>query len=108
MRQAVLDSGHVIPQYTYQSLVQTTFVLDKHFLIEGMSANVADLLGYRPEILFNIPFKDILSIQSTDLWSLTMNEAAAEIETHYGLRVRSRLRQLVNLIAFHNNTKDKR
>jgi len=82
MRQAVLDSGHVIPHYTYQSLVQTTFVLDDQFQIEGLSANVADLLGYRPEMLFNIPFKDILSIQSTDLWSLTMNEATTDTDYH--------------------------
>jgi len=39
---------------------------------------------------------------------ITTNLSASEIETHYGLRVRSRLRQLVNLIAFHNDTKDKR
>lgn len=39
---------------------------------------------------------------------LTTNLSASEIETHYGLRVRSRLRQMVNLIAYDKNTKDKR
>lgn len=39
---------------------------------------------------------------------LTTNLSASEIETHYGIRVRSRLRELVNLIAFDKNTKDKR
>ena len=39
---------------------------------------------------------------------LTTNLSASEIETHYGLRVRSRLRQMVNLISYDKNTIDKR
>jgi energy-coupling factor transporter ATP-binding protein EcfA2 len=39
---------------------------------------------------------------------ITTNLSASEIETHYGVRVRSRLRELCNLIAFDNKTKDKR
>jgi DNA replication protein DnaC len=39
---------------------------------------------------------------------ITTNLSASEIELHYGTRVRSRLRQLCNLIAFDNNAKDKR
>ncbi|WP_284651647.1 ATPase [Flavobacterium terrisoli] len=39
---------------------------------------------------------------------LTTNLSASEIETHYGLRVRSRLRQMVNLITYDKNTIDKR
>lgn len=39
---------------------------------------------------------------------LTTNLSASEIETHYGIRVRSRLRSMVNLIAYNSNTKDKR
>ena len=39
---------------------------------------------------------------------ITTNLSASEIEKHYGIRVRSRLRELCNLIAFDMNTKDKR
>ena len=39
---------------------------------------------------------------------ITTNLSANEVETHYGIRVRSRLRQMVNLIAFETTTKDKR
>jgi len=39
---------------------------------------------------------------------ITTNLSATEIETHYGTRVRSRLREMVNLIAYDKNTKDKR
>lgn len=39
---------------------------------------------------------------------ITTNLSASEIETQYGNRVRSRMRELFNLIAYDNNTKDKR
>ena len=39
---------------------------------------------------------------------ITTNLSASEIEKHYGLRVRSRLRELCNLIAFDHSTQDKR
>ncbi|NHM07638.1 AAA domain-containing protein [Flavobacterium sp. CYK-4] len=39
---------------------------------------------------------------------LTTNLSASEIETAYGNRVRSRLRGMLNLIAFDKNTGDKR
>jgi DNA replication protein DnaC len=39
---------------------------------------------------------------------ITTNLSASEIETHYGIRVRSRLREMMNLIAYDKNTKDKR
>lgn len=39
---------------------------------------------------------------------ITTNLSATEIETHYGNRVRSRLREMVNLIAFEKTVLDKR
>ena len=39
---------------------------------------------------------------------ITTNLSATEIEKHYGNRVRSRLREMVNLIAFEKSTQDKR
>ncbi len=39
---------------------------------------------------------------------ITTNLSASEIETQYGNRVRSRMRQMVNLIAYDKSTPDKR
>lgn len=39
---------------------------------------------------------------------ITTNLSASEIEQHYGIRVRSRLRSMINLIAYDKNTEDKR
>ena len=39
---------------------------------------------------------------------ITTNLSASEIENNYGNRVRSRLREMINLIAFEKNSIDKR
>lgn len=39
---------------------------------------------------------------------ITTNLSASEIELQYGVRVRSRLREMMNLIAYEKNTNDKR
>jgi energy-coupling factor transporter ATP-binding protein EcfA2 len=39
---------------------------------------------------------------------ITTNLSATEIEKHYGNRVRSRLREMVNLVAYDKSTPDKR
>lgn len=47
-------------------------------------------------------------IENNAITHITTNLSASEIEKAYGNRVRSRLRQMFNLIAFDSNTKDKR
>ena len=49
-----------------------------------------------------------LFISKKLLTHITTNLSASEIETHYGNRVRSRLRQMVNLISYDKSTPDKR
>lgn len=49
-----------------------------------------------------------LFISKKLLTHITTNLSATEIETYYGNRVRSRLREMVNLIAYDKSTPDKR
>jgi DNA replication protein DnaC len=49
-----------------------------------------------------------LFISKKLLTHITTNLSATEIEKHYGNRVRSRLREMVNLIAFEKTAQDKR
>ncbi|MBD0725528.1 ATPase [Flavobacterium sp. L1I52] len=49
-----------------------------------------------------------LFISKKLLTHITTNLSASEIETHYGNRVRSRLREIGNLIAFDRSAIDKR
>ena len=45
---------------------------------------------------------------ANNMTHITTNLNAEEIEDRYGNRVRSRLREMVNVIGFDKNTKDKR
>lgn len=47
-------------------------------------------------------------IANGSITHITTNLSASEIEKAYGNRVRSRLRQMFNLIAFDKEAKDKR
>jgi DNA replication protein DnaC len=47
-------------------------------------------------------------VSSNLITHFTTNLSASEIEQYYGNRVRSRLRELCNLIAFNTDSKDKR
>lgn len=47
-------------------------------------------------------------IINNSITHITTNLSASEIEAFYGNRVRSRMREMFNLIAFDKNTKDKR
>lgn len=47
-------------------------------------------------------------VENNTITHITTNLSASEIEKVYGNRVRSRLRQMFNLIAFERDTKDKR
>lgn len=49
-----------------------------------------------------------LFVSKKILSHITTNLSATEIEKHYGNRVRSRLREMVNLIAYDRSTPDKR
>jgi energy-coupling factor transporter ATP-binding protein EcfA2 len=47
-------------------------------------------------------------VENKSVTHITTNLSASEIENNYGNRLRSRMRQMFNLITFDKNTKDKR
>lgn len=82
MQQSILEAGYLNPHYNYQSLVQTTFVLNSDFRIGSLSASVSAVLGYRPEMLFKEPFQNLLSIQSNSLWQQLEKEIKDDPQYH--------------------------
>ena len=103
----IQDGYQIIHKYSIGKLYQTdprTYCFDdlgtennlKYF---GNECNVmAEILLSRYDLFISKKLKT----------HITTNLSATEIETHYGNRVRSRLRELCNLIAFDNVAKDKR
>lgn len=74
--------GYINPHYTYQSLVQTTIILDKNFTVKSFSAQVPTLLEYKPDKLLELGFHEILSKHSIPLWELIKAEASGNKTTH--------------------------
>lgn len=74
-------SGYIIPIYTYQSLVQATFILSKEFQIESYSNNIHEMLGYPPEKLYKYQFEQILATNSKKI--VIHVQASANQEADY-------------------------
>lgn len=103
----IQDGYQIIHKYSigklYQSEPRTYFFDDlgtennlKYF---GNECNVmAEIILSRYDLFISKKLKT----------HITTNLSASEIETHYGNRVRSRLREMVNLIAFEKTAQDKR
>lgn len=73
--------------------------LENNLKYYGNECNViAEILLSRYDLYINKKIKT----------HVTTNLSATEIESVYGNRVRSRMREMLNLIAYSNNTKDKR
>lgn len=64
MIRLINKSGYIIPVYTYQSLVQASFILSKEFQIENYSNNIPEMLGYPSEHLYNYKFEQIIETNS--------------------------------------------
>ncbi|MFV8334116.1 helix-turn-helix domain-containing protein [Flavobacterium sp. GSP14] len=75
MHSKILNSGFVNPQYSYQNLVQNTYILDKDFVIVSFSPNASRALGYVSDHLCKMEFHKILALQSQPLWNDLQEQA---------------------------------
>jgi AraC-like DNA-binding protein len=69
MKESVFHSGFINPHYTYTNLVQTTFIVDDHFIIRSYNSSVPEILGFIPEKLYATPFANLLSKESVAVWN---------------------------------------
>lgn len=99
----------------YDSLTQYTLKAPQQ---KRLTAYCFDDLGVEKQIKHfgndcNVMAEILISryehfIENNTITHITTNLSASEIENAYGNRVRSRLRQMFNLIAFDKESKDKR
>lgn len=69
LKESVFHSGFVNPHYTYNHVVEITFVLDADFFIRGYNSTVPKVLGFSPDMLDNKAFSSILSKESLPIWN---------------------------------------
>ena len=70
MRNALLYSGYVNPHYSFQFLVQNTFVLDDAFIIRSFSPDVPKKLCLAESELEGLSFDHLLDDDSKNAWNL--------------------------------------
>lgn len=103
----IKEGYEIIHRYSRGSYSQTEY---KNYCFDDLGVE-QNLKYYGNEC--NVMAEIILSrydlfIARKVITHLTTNLSATEIETAYGNRIRSRLRGMLNLIAFDKNTADKR
>lgn len=94
IKNTFLKIGHVIPQFTYQNLVQHTFILDKEFYILSFSSSVLDTLKLSQQELSKLKFSKIIAKQSINDWKTIENEIVTNKIFHITL--------LLNLLDKNN------
>jgi AraC-like DNA-binding protein len=82
MHDILLRSGYVNPHYSYQNLVQTTFILDNNFIISSFNAHVPGALYYESEELFQADFGKFIAPQSFSIWNQKKMEASLDDNYH--------------------------
>ena len=82
MHDILLQSGYVNPHYSYQNLVQTTFILDDNFLISNYNAHALQALYYESEELFQVDFGKFIAPQSFSIWNQKKKEASLDDNYH--------------------------
>ena len=82
MQNVTRNFDFVNPHYSYQNLVQTTFILSPDFIIKNFNTDIAITLGYNQESLCQMEFVKILAPQSIDIWNTIRKEAAQDENFH--------------------------
>lgn len=103
-----IQNGYeVIQKYSRQSFYKD---VPKHFCFDDLGTeNNLKYYGNECNVMAEILLSRYdLFVSHKLITHLTTNLSASEIEQLYGNRVRSRMRELFNLIAFDNTSEDKR
>lgn len=82
MHDVLLKSGYVNPHYSYENLVQTTFILDENFIISNFNAHVPEALYYESKELFKADFGKFIAPQSFNIWNQKKKEASLDDNYH--------------------------
>lgn len=82
MKESVFHSGFINPHHSYRNLVQSTFILDEHFVIISYNSEASVLLNLTPDFLCNTLFKNLLSDESLYFWNSLEQEILLDTDYH--------------------------
>ncbi|MEZ7506047.1 helix-turn-helix domain-containing protein [Flavobacterium sp. Arc2] len=82
MKEAVFHAGFINPHHSYRNLVQSTFILDEHFVIKSYNSEASVLLNSTPDFLYDTLFKNLLSEDSLCFWNRIEEEILLDPDYH--------------------------
>lgn len=105
----IKEGFEIIHRYTHKSFYPNTH-LPKNYCFDDLGTeNSLKYYGNETNVMMEILLSRYdLFISRKLITHLTTNLSASEIEETYGNRVRSRMREMFNLISIDNNNQDKR
>lgn len=105
--ESIQDGYEVIHRYSKGKLYESNF---RNYCFDDLGTeNNLKYFGNECNVMAEILLSRYDLFVSRKLQThITTNLSASEIEKHYGNRVRSRLREMVNLIGFSRDAEDKR
>jgi DNA replication protein DnaC len=107
----IKDGYEVIHRYTHQSFFRSAQnEIPKHYCFDDLGTeNNLKYFGNECNVMAEILLSRYdLFVSRKLVTHLTTNLSASEIEVAYGNRIRSRMREMFNLIAFDKQNEDKR
>lgn len=87
MKESVFHSGFINPHHSYRNLVQSTFILDEHFVIISYNSEASVLLNLTPDFLCNMLFKNLLSEESLYFWNSLEQEILLDPDYHASVQL---------------------
>lgn len=74
LRNTILKVGHVIPQFTYQNVVQHTLILDKNLHILSCTPEITQTLHFEVNDIIHAHFSKLIAPQSLNDWKKIEND----------------------------------
>lgn len=105
----IKDGYDTIHKYSRHSFQQNTHAPKTYCFDDLGIENTIKYFGNECNVMAEVLLSRYdLFVSRQMITHLTTNLSASEIETSYGNRVRSRMREMFNLVAFNKNATDKR
>lgn len=82
LRSHVFQNGFVSSYFTFQYLIQNTFILNRAFVVKSFSPDLVNSFGFDNEELFNAEFVKFLSDESVHVWNLISGPVLWDTQFH--------------------------
>lgn len=100
LRSNIFHNGFINSHFTFQYLIQNTFILNQEFIIKNYNLDLANILGFVNDELFDTPFSNFLSDESVNVWNLICGPVIWDVKFHKTMQLTFRSKSGLLIPAF--------